>query len=140
MNSKARGYSRQAGSAQAGQPVITRHEWDAAVQTAGDQILIARLLAGHRLIPEQCLLQLVDMAIVNLDVCIGATANKLFTGVAVTVAGTYTKANGATTAAIDAFGVSDEDRDVFILINSGAATAPAGSKAILTFAQAPSTD
>jgi len=138
---KADGYYRQAGSAQAGQPVITRHPWICAVQAAADTILIARLLAGHRLLPEMC--QLIangSQAAMNVDVYVGTTATDLlFNDVAIS-ATTFSKTNGANSAVLEALGVSDEDRDIRILINSGAATAPAGGKLTLQLAQVPSTD
>lgn len=135
---KADGYYRQAGSAQFGQPVITRHKWICAIQSAADTILIARLLAGHRLIPEQC--QLIAngvQAAMNVDVYVGTVVTDLLLNDVAIAATTFVKSNGANSAVLEALGVSDEDRDIRILINSGAATAPDGGMLTLQLAQVP---
>lgn len=135
METKAHGYYRQAGSAQAGQAVTTRHEYDSAVQAAADTVLIARLLAGHRLVPH--LTRLIEngtQPLGNYDVvCDGVTLLNDRTAAAATFADTAL----TNSAAIEALGVSDEDRDISLLINSGFATAPAGGKIILLLTQVP---
>jgi hypothetical protein len=134
---KARGYYRQAGSAQAGQPCITRHEYDSAIQAAADTVLVARLLAGHRIVPAECRVIANGLQPVGaIDVCIDAAANKLFSALAIT-ATTFAETAGANTAALEALGVSDADRDIFFLINSGFATAPVGGKITLHLVQVP---
>lgn len=136
METKARGYYRQAGSAQAGQPVFTRHEYDSAVQAAADTVLIARLLAGHRLIPH--LTRVIENGTQpagNYDVvCDGVALLNDRAAVAATFADTAL----TNSAAIEALGVEDADRDITLLINSGFATAPAGGKIILCLVQVPS--
>lgn len=136
---KARGYYRQPGSAQAGQAVTSRHDYDSAVQAAADTVLVGRLLAGHRLSIPDCRLIVAPGGIApvgNFDICVDVAGNKLFTGVAV-VANTFADTAAANTAALEALGVSDADRDVFMLVNSGFATAPAGGKITLVLCQVP---
>ena len=137
----AAGYNRQATSAQAGQPVITRHVWNADIRAAADKVLIARLAAGHRIIPQLCeLIFNGSQAAMNVDVCVGVDANTLFNDVAATAA-TFAR-NGSTAYQLaETLGVDHtQHRDIYLLINSGAATAPAGGAVILNLAQVPSQD
>lgn len=134
----AAGYGRQAGSASAGQPVFTRHDWDCDVRTAADVVKIGRLLAGHRLDVANCELIANGLqAAMNVDVYVGAPANVLFNDVAV-AATTFSRAAASTYQLGETLGVDySQDRDICILINSGAATAPAGGKLTVKLAQYP---
>ena len=134
----AAGYGRQATSSQAGQPVITRHDWVCDVRAAADKVKLGRLAAGHQLDVANCeLIANGSQAAMNVDVCVGSDANVLFNDVALTAA---TFARSASTAYLlgETLGVDyDQDRDIYLLINSGAATAPAGGKLTLKLAQYP---
>lgn len=135
---KARGYYRQAGSAQAGQPVFTRHEYDSAVQAAADTVLIARLLAGHRLIASETkVIANGTQPVGNYDLVLDDTVDVVLINDQALVAATFNETGITNTALIEAIGVSDSDRDIFLLINSGFATAPAGGKLTLVLAQVP---
>lgn len=135
---KAGGYSRQAGSAQYGQAVKTRHVWDADIRAATDKVLIARLLAGHRIDPMNCeLIFNGEQAAMDIDVCVGEDDNKLFEGEAA-LAATYGHSVSTAYQLEETLGIDyDADRDVYLLINSGAATAPEGGQVILKLAQIP---
>lgn len=134
----AAGYSRQATSSQAGQPVHTRHPWDCDVRAAADKVKIGRLAAGHQLDVANCELIANGLqAAMNIDVCVGSDANVLFDNVAI-AATTFSRAASTAYQLGETLGVDyDNDRDVYLLINSGAATAPAGGKVTLKLAQYP---
>lgn len=135
---KAAGYSRQATSTSAGQPVITRHDWNCDVRAAADVVLIGRLAAGHQLDVPNCeLIANGSQALMNVDVCVGSNANVLFNDVALAAA-TFSRAASTAYQLGETLGVDyDADRDVYLLINSGAATAPAGGKVTVKLAQYP---
>lgn len=134
---KAGGYAKVATSAQVGQALINRSVWECTVQAAADKVLIGKLPAGHRLVPQLCTLFFnASIPAVNVDLCVGSDSNTLINDQAVT-ASTATLASPAATAAthalLETIGVDfNADRDIYLLINSGAATAPAGSKVIAT--------
>ena len=134
----AAGYSRQATSTQAGQPVVTRHRWDCDVRTAGDKVKIARLAAGHRLDPAATeLIGNGSQAAMNVDVCVGSDANAIFNDEAFTAA-TFKRVACSAYQLAETLGVDYEnDRDIYLLINSGAATAPAGGALDLKLVQYP---
>lgn len=136
---KAAGYLNAATSAQAGQILYNRGHWDCTVQAAADKILISKLPAGHRLLPELC--SIYGNALtpaMNVDVCISLDANVLINDFA--LAGATANRAGVAASAVpytlaETLGVDYEnDRDVYLLINSGAATAPAGSKVVAVVA------
>ena len=135
----ARGYSRQANSAQYGQPVITRHVYESAVQAAADTVLVARLLAGHRLVPHMTrVIENGTQPVGNYDLVCGGVAildNRA------AVAATFAEVSLTNSAAIEALGVDDsQHRDITLLVNSGFATAPAGGQIVLVLAQVPVQD
>lgn len=135
---KAAGYYKTIGSAQAGQPVITRHRYVSAVQAAADTVLIGRLLAGHRLVPH--LTRVIEngtQPVGNYDIVIGGVA---VVNDRAAVAATFAEVAITNSAAIEALGVSDTDRDITLLVNSGFATAPAGGEIVLVLAQVPATE
>lgn len=134
----AAGYGRQATSSSAGQPVITRHDWVCDVRTATDKVKIGRLAAGHQLDVANCeLIANGSQAAMNVDVCVDSDANTLFNDVALTAA-TFSRAAASTYQLGETLGVDyEKDRDIYLLINSGAATAPAGGKLTLKLAQYP---
>lgn len=134
----AAGYGRQAGSASAGQPVFTPNAWDCDVRAAGDKVRIGRLLAGHRLDVANCeLIANGSQALMNVDVCVDTDANVLFNDVAIAAA-TFSRAASTAYQLGETLGVDHtRDRDIYLLINSGAATAPAGGKLTLKLAQYP---
>lgn len=139
--SKARGYFRQAISAQAGQMVRTRHDYDSAIQVANDTILMGKLAAGHRLVVEGCrvIANGVQPAC-NLDVLVtnpGGADVLLFNDLALAAA-TFSDNQAVNSAALEGLAVSDVDRDIYILVNTGFATAPAGGKITLVLKQVPS--
>lgn len=135
---KANGYYHQPGSAQAGQPVITRHEYASAVQAAADTVLIARLLAGHRLDTDNTkVIANGAQPIGNFDLVLDDTADVTLLNDQAVAATTFAEFPLVNSAAIEAIGVADHDRDIYLLINSGFATAPAGGKLTLVLSQIP---
>lgn len=134
----AAGYGRQATSSSAGQPVITRHDWVCDVRNANDKVKIGRLAAGHQLDIANCeLIANGSQAAMNVDVCVDSDANTLFNDVALTAA-TFARSASTAYQLGETLGVDyDKDRDIYLLINSGAATAPAGGKLTLKLAQYP---
>lgn len=134
----AAGYGRQATSSSAGQPVITRHVWDCAIAVALDKVYIGRLAAGHQLdIPNIELIANGSQAVMNVDVCVGSDSNVLFNDVTQT-ASTFVRTACTAYQLGETLGVDyTADRDIYLLINSGAATAPAGGKLTLKLAQYP---
>lgn len=135
---KAYGYNRGIGSAQAGQAVISRHVYESAIQSAADTILIARLLAGHRLhLPDTKFIANGSQPAGNIDLIVDDTVDVVVINDLAIAATTFAETSIANTAALEAIGVSDVDRDIYILVNSGFATAPAGGKLILQLAQIP---
>ncbi len=134
----AAGYGRQATSTQAGQPVHTRHNWDCDIRSAADKVKVGRLAAGHRLDVANCeLFANGSQAAMNVDVCVGSDANTLFNDVAI-AATTFSRAASTAYQLGETLGVDYEnDRDIYLLINSGAATAPAGGQLSLKLAQYP---
>ena len=135
---KAAGYSRQATSTSVGQPVFTPHDWNCDVRTAADKVLIGRLSAGHKLDVPNCELIANGLqAAMNIDVCVGSDANVMFDNVAI-AANTFSRAASTAYQLGETLGVDyDNDRDIYLLINSGASTAPAGGKLTLKLAQYP---
>lgn len=137
---KAAGYSRQAISASVGQPVFTPHRWDCDVRAAADKVLIGRLAAGHKLDPNNCEIQSNgSQAVMNVTVCVGIDANVLIPATTFT-ASTVVRAvpNAAAYTLAETLGVDyTQDRDIYLLINSGAATAPAGGALIAKLSQYP---
>lgn len=139
----AYGYYRFAGSAQAGQPVITRHKYDSAVQAAADTVLVARLLAGHRL--NTTLTKVIENGTQpagNYDLIVkdAVAGDVVIVNDRAAVAATFAEVGLTNSAAIEAIGVKDYDRDIVLLVNSGFATAPAGGAITLVLAQIPSVD
>lgn len=134
----ASGYYGQAVSDGAGEPAFTRHDWNCDVRTAGDKVKIGRLAAGNRLDVPNCeLIANGSQAAMNLDVCVDADANTLFNDEAFT-ASTFKRAASTAYQLGETLGVDyEKDRDVYLLINSGAATAPAGGKVTVKLAQYP---
>lgn len=137
---KAAGYFKVATGAQVGQPVINRGVWNCTVQAANDKVFIGKLPAGHRLVPELISVS-ANAAIpaVNFDLCVGSNSNVLLNDVAVTAATalvTHLDTDAeALYATLETIGVDfNQDRDIYLLINSGAATAPAGAKVIAQLA------
>lgn len=134
----AAGYGRQATSSSAGQPVITRHDWVCDVRVATDKVKIGRLAAGHQLDVDNCeLIANGSQAAMNVDVCVDSDANTLFNDVAL-LAATFARSASTAYQLGETLGVDyDKDRDIYLVINSGAATAPAGGKLTLKLAQYP---
>lgn len=134
----AAGYYKGAISAQAGQAVTTRHDWDCDVRVAADKVLIGKLAAGHQLDVAACeLIANGSQAAMNVDVCVGVDASVLFNDVAI-VAATFSRAASTAYQLGETLGVDyTADRDIYLLINSGAATAPAGGKVTLKLVQYP---
>lgn len=137
---KAEGYYNAATSAQVGQVLINRGVWNCTVQAATDKVFIGKLPAGHRLVPELCsVFANASIPAVNYDLCVGSNSNVLLDGIAVTastalVSHLDTDAE-ALYATLETIGVDfNNDRDIYLLINSGAATAPAGSKVVAQLA------
>lgn len=136
----APGYNRMAHSAQAYQPVVNRHVWDCDVRAAADLVKIGRLPAGHRLKPELCrLIGNGSQPVGNLDVYVDTAAQLLWNDQAF-VAATYESnaVDAGAFAMCETIGVDfNQDRDIYLLINSGFATAPAGAKIIVEIASYP---
>lgn len=132
----AAGYNRVANSAQAYQPVINRHVWDVKPQANGDKVLLARLPAGHRIIPElTSVIANGATPALTYDLCVGVDGNKLITGDAVTAV-TFKRTGTTAYALVETLGVDmDNDRDVYLLLPAAPATA--GGKVILQLASAP---
>ena len=137
---KAEGYFSCATSAQVGQVLINRGVWNCTIQAANDKVFIGKLPAGHRLVPELCsVFANASIAAVNYDLCVGADTNNVLDGVAVTASTALVthldSDDEALYAKLETIGVDyNQDRDIYLLINSGAATAPAGSKVIAQLA------
>jgi hypothetical protein len=139
----AKKYRQAATSSQNGQIVINRHVWDCEVAAAADKVLIGRLPAGHRLVPELCALQAnATIPVGNVDVYVNAAANadaptNLLWNDQAFVASTAER-NAVDSGAYlmaETIGVDFEyDRDIVVLINSGFATAPAGAKVLVQIA------
>jgi hypothetical protein len=130
-------------SSQAGQIVINRHAWDCVVASAADLVKIGRLPAGHRLLPELCrLFASATIPVGNVDVYVNAAgnvdtaANLLWDNQAFVASTAEQDAVDAGAYAIaESLGVDFEyDRDINVLLNSGFATAPAGSRVIVQIA------
>lgn len=135
---KAHGYFRGIGSAQAGQTVISRHKYDSAVQVATDTVLIGRLLAGHRLDTQRTKVIANGLQpIGNFDLVVDDATDVVILNDQAVAATTFAEFGLTNSAAIEALGVSDVDRDIYLLINSGFATAPAGGALTLVLAQTP---
>ncbi|MCR6496230.1 hypothetical protein LJB71_08375 [Thermomonas sp. S9] len=134
----AAGYYQQAVSDGAGEPAFTRHDWVCDVRSAGDKVKIGRLAAGNRLDVANCeLIANGSQAAMNVDVCVDVDANTLFNDVALTAA-TFARSASTAYQLGETLGVDyEKDRDIYLLINSGAATAPAGGKLTLKLAQYP---
>lgn len=132
----AAGYNRAASSAQANQPVINRHVWNVSAQANGDKVLLARLPAGHRIIPElTSVIANGQTGAFSYDLCVAADANKLITADAVTAA-TFKRTGVTTYSLVETLGVDfDNDRDVYLLLPD--APDAAGGKVILQLASAP---
>ena len=134
---KAEGYFKNAISAQANQPVIHRGAWTCTVQAANDKVFVGKLPAGHRLVPELIsLFANAQIAAMNVDLCVGTNAAAVLDGVAITAAtalvSRFDLESEAQYALLETIGVDfHNDRDIYLLINSGAATAPAGSKVVV---------
>lgn len=134
---KAAGYAKTAISSQANQSVINRHVWDCTVQAAADKVLIGQLPAGHRaLLKDLSAYFNANCPAMNIDLCIGLDTNVVLNDQAV-AASTATLHKPTDNAALhtleELIGVDfDNDRDIYLIINSGAATAPAGAKVIVT--------
>lgn len=130
---KAPGYTKTAISSQANQIVCNRHVWDVTVQAANDKVFIGKLPAGHRVnLKDVSIFANANCPAVNFDLVIADET--VFDGQAVT-ASTATLASTTNDADLaeleETIGVDfDTDRDIYLLINSGAATAPAGAKVI----------
>lgn len=137
-NIYAAGWYRQAVSSQAGQPVFTRHDWNCDIRAALDKVYIGKLAAGHQLDVANCALSANgSQAVMNVDVCIGSDANVLINDQTLTAA-TFMHVVPTTFQLAQTLGVDyTQDRDIYLLINSGAATAPAGGKVTLKLAQYP---
>lgn len=134
----ASGYYGQAVSDGAGEPAFTRHDWVCDVRTAGDKVKVGRLAAGNRLDVANCELIANGLqAAMNLDVCVDTDANVLFNDVALTAA-TFARSASTAYQLGETLGVDyEKDRDVYLIVNSGAATAPAGGKVTVKLAQYP---
>lgn len=134
----ASGYYGQAISDGAGEPTFTRHDWVCDIRTAGDKVKIGRLAAGNRLDVANCeLIGNGSQAAMNLDVCVDADANTLFNDVALT-ASTFARSASTAFALGETLDVDyEKNRDVYLIVNSGAATAPAGGKVTVKLAQYP---
>lgn len=136
---KAAGYANAATAAQANQILHNRGTWNTTVQAAGDKVLIGKLPVGHRLLPALC--AVVANALVpagSFDVCVVADTNKLIAGVDLTASTASYEgiADGPGAHLLgEALGVDyQNDRDIYLLLNSGFATAPAGAQVVLNYA------
>ena len=110
----------------AGQLIVQRKSWPVAPKTAADTIVVGYLPAGHR-IHVQASQVVIEGGVANcdVDVCIGVAGNVLInTGSHTT--GTLTAVQGTDEAAGEALGVSDENRPILLLVNSGTFVAGSG--------------
>ena len=130
----APGYNTTAISSQAHQVVYNRHVWNCTVQAAADKVFVGKLPAGHRpVLKDVSVFANANIAAVNYDLVIAGEV--VLNDVAVTAStqnlGSPTH-NAALAAQEETIGVDfNADRDIYLLINSGAATAPAGSKVVV---------
>lgn len=130
----APGYNKTAISAQAHQVVFNRHVWNCTVQAAADKVFVGKLPAGHRVIlSDVSVFANANIPALNYDLVIAGQV--VLNDIAVTASTQLTSIptnNAALSALEETIGVDfNADRDIYILVNSGAATAPAGSKVIV---------
>lgn len=131
----APGYFKSAISSQAFQRVDNRHVWDCTIQSATDKVFVGKLPAGHRpVLKDVSVFFNAATAAVNFDLVIDDETVIDNQAVSASTATLATTTNNAALHALqEAIGVDfDNDRDIYLLINSGAATAPAGARAIVT--------
>jgi hypothetical protein len=143
---QAAGYSRTISGTAAGVPVINRHLYDCAVQSAADLVLIGQLPPGHRIIPDLCRFYAnASVPALNFDLYVNAASNVdaptnlLWDNQAVAAStAEHTAVDAGAYLKAETIGVDfDNARDIVMLCNSGFATAPAGSQLVFIIASMP---